>query len=832
MASMLRLGSRTSVTPPTSPRRCRVYGTKSLVHPTTPGLAATPAAPMNRSPSHWAPGDPIRFASDRAPSARPSVSSTSPKTTTNASGPDRAGADRGREWQPGQPIRFGSQPSKVRNAMPDREAGMSPVKKQSRLSEASVNAELGARRSPGTPASSLSWVPRTWAATKRPSSAPAPSPPPYSGSSDPSSIETIRATSSVGPSRISKAELDLLVDGIDFDDDFADFMETEVSPQPKPSAAPSTLPRRKVLTDDELEALVSGIDFSEDLETDEAPDAAAVPSPPRHCPSTALNNGAGLEKSSTAPSPSPRSETPDENDDSRTSSLLDLMNSPTAIRTGDESASLSPTPRSRSRSRSAVVEVIDLDSSYEDLDEPDQFTRSAVVATPATLDLADSSDGEVEIVSRGRRPAADPVGGKNDAPPLPSPAVPGFFARPEGLAPPGSASTSVATKIATNVKSSAVAATPREAARLKKTAKAGEDAQRQADFRRRWPRTFSYKKWHKDVRVVYTANEIVVERELRAMSGPLGFDLEWDSYSGYRTQGKTALAQVSDENTVLLVHVAKMKRFPPALQGLVEDPHRIKLGVQIAGDGNKLKRDFGFEPRGLLDLNACVHHYDPSRYHGRQRRGLIGLQEMTGIYLDHFLPKEHAVRTSRWSAVLGQEQKDYAANDVYATVQIVRQIQALADVPSERAETDLAALSRRAFSPWTGFGPSTGARPTAARSTKAAATTAAVTHDDKSTAPTSPDQILSPRRFQAFSLFHRQELSLADVTARMSETKTVKPVTVVWNLLSAFAALEEHRIDIAWDVDRLVAAMDDIGDWPERMVAEHGKLAAKLRTSS
>lgn len=697
----------------------------------------------------------------------------------------------------------------------------------------------------------------------------------------------------MGPSRISKAELDLLVDGIDFDDDFADFMETEVSPQPKPSAAPSTLPRRKVLTDDELEALVSGIDFSEDLETDEAPDAAAVPSPPRHCPSTALNNGAGLEKSSTAPSPSPRSETPDENDDSRTSSLLDLMNSPTAIRTGDESASLSPTPRSRSRSRSAVVEVIDLDSSYEDLDEPDQFTRSAVVVTPATLDLADSSDGEVEIVSRGRRPAADPVGGKNDAPPLPSPAVPGFFARPEGLAPPGSASTSVATKIATNVKSSAVAATPREAARLKKTAKAGEDAQRQADFRRRWPRTFSYKKWHKDVRVVYTANEIVVERELRAMSGcvhfptrdvahhsltrsralpefrPLGFgaclqgscsaflslthspvDLEWDSYSGYRTQGKTALAQVSDENTVLLVHVAKMKRFPPALQGLVEDPHRIKLGVQIAGDGNKLKRDFGFEPRGLLDLNACVHHYDPSRYHGRQRRGLIGLQEMTGIYLDHFLPKEHAVRTSRWSAVLGQEQKDCmldpacfktrladytytdAANDVYATVQIVRQIQALADVPSERAETDLAALSRRAFSPWTGFGPSTGARPTAARSTKAAATTAAATADDKSTAPTSPDQILSPRRFQAFSLFHRQELSLADVTARMSETKTVKPVTVVWNLLSAFAALEEHRIDIAWDVDRLVAAMDDIGDWPERMVAEHGKLAAKLRTSS
>lgn len=137
-------------------------------------------------------------------------------------------------------------------------------------------------------------------------------------------------------------------------------------------------------------------------------------------------------------------------------------------------------------------------------------------------------------------------------------------------------------------------------------------------------------------------------------------DLEWDSFSGYRTQGKTALAQVCDEKTILLIHVARMKRFPPALQRLAEDPTRIKLGVQIAGDASKLQRDFSIRSQGTLDINALVHHYDPSRYVGRQRKGLIGLQELTGLYLDRFLRKETAVRTGRWSAALGAEQMECA----------------------------------------------------------------------------------------------------------------------------------------------------------------------------
>jgi hypothetical protein len=67
-------------------------------------------------------------------------------------------------------------------------------------------------------------------------------------------------------------------------------------------------------------------------------------------------------------------------------------------------------------------------------------------------------------------------------------------------------------------------------------------------------------------------------------------DLEW------RPQGKTnvSLVQICDENMILLVHICNMKgwihfkrlingfaEFPRALKVLLEDPTRIKCGVNI-----------------------------------------------------------------------------------------------------------------------------------------------------------------------------------------------------------------------------------------------------------
>ena len=173
-----------------------------------------------------------------------------------------------------------------------------------------------------------------------------------------------------------------------------------------------------------------------------------------------------------------------------------------------------------------------------------------------------------------------------------------------------------------------------------------------------------------------------------------------------------------------------------------------------------------------------------------------------------------------------------AANDVYATVQVVRQIQTLASVSPERIDDELIELSLRPFNHWSGFAP-VGVPAVAPPSPRLPATARTrpqpAPEAPAPAVPTTPEEVLSQRKFEAFSLFHRHELPLAEVTTRMSATRPVKPVTVVWNLLNAHATLEEHDVSVAWDLSRLVAAMDEIGDWPERMLEEHGALAGGLR---
>ena len=116
--------------------------------------------------------------------------------------------------------------------------------------------------------------------------------------------------------------------------------------------------------------------------------------------------------------------------------------------------------------------------------------------------------------------------------------------------------------------------------------------------------------------------------------------------------------------------------FSPSLKELIEDPKRIKLGVQVAGwsrlspsqvnllkksgwsgDGRKLKSDFGHKPAGLLELNNVARLVDGARWENRTTYGLIGLQALTAIYLDKYLAKDASVRCGAWAGPLSTEQR-------------------------------------------------------------------------------------------------------------------------------------------------------------------------------
>lgn len=92
---------------------------------------------------------------------------------------------------------------------------------------------------------------------------------------------------------------------------------------------------------------------------------------------------------------------------------------------------------------------------------------------------------------------------------------------------------------------------------------------------------------------------------------------------------------------------------------MVADRTKYKLGVQVAGDGKKLVRDFTFaddeHPKGLLELSWIARKVDPLvTGPGSQ---LISLAKLSKMYLGHELDKG-AVRISDWSKELSKAQRE------------------------------------------------------------------------------------------------------------------------------------------------------------------------------
>ncbi|GAA5820700.1 hypothetical protein JCM3770_001458 [Rhodotorula araucariae] len=686
-----------------------------------------------------------------------------------------------------------------------------------------------------------------------------------------------------GVSVLSQAEMDDLISGVDFDE------ALDVELDAEPSSLGVRQPRAD-LAPDALEELVSGIDFSQAVglsDSDEpsgegfhsataSPSNSADPtcepaSPQPTVPSPRI----GIR---TCAPPSPRPSPPQQTTDlfsPRSSALspsrsLSLSGSPlrqsTPFLPSPAPALAAPSPRPYSTSAPSPRRE---DSDNELLAPDTRVGRSESDARDKgkgkVIELSDdslASSPELVILRKQgaafattadkpktgwfRRPATaagaarSPLATRVQPDPPTSPGSSATRPTGENSAPAASSFTRSKTFPTRPVLSMPVSSRPAaslgmggSARKPRYNAKREAEAAKQAALREKWPRVFSYKTWRgvgrAAPRVVYTTDEAEVERMLPMLEGPLGFDLEWDPYVP-RTggQGKAALVQVCSESTILLVHVAKMARFPRALKQFIEDPERIKLGVQIAGDASKLRRDFGHAPKGTLELNAVVRHYDKARFVGRVKPGLIGLQELTGIYLDAYLPKEHDVRCAKWSGKLSVEQLEYAANDVYASLYVLLAIQSLAGVSADAAAPMLQQLSVTPYNSWSGF---VTARPRAPTTDAARETTYALPAlPEAETDAQTPQDVLTARKFEAFTLFHHERLALDEMTARMAASNPIKPLSVVWNVLSAAARLRERGIAVEWDVQRLVHVVDEVqGASKEHMLKEHGALLDELR---
>ncbi|BGP40197.1 hypothetical protein JCM10449v2_004155 [Rhodotorula kratochvilovae] len=879
---MLRLASRTTASPP-SPSRLRIA--RRAQQP------QTQPAPHRAGAKGWTPGDPIVLGEEAQ--GRQGLQG-------EEDGVESAPLAKGRRWAPGDLIVFGATGDAAERALGQQQR--SPPQQQPRAgTPASARPRASTVRTTHSPAAyprSSSPFPRApthtgWPAASTRWDPPSSSPSLHSSLADFSTVAqssaavpsepgmqagspTTRSGAPVQAPALSQAEMDDLVNGVDFDD----ALDPEVDLMPSPRA----LQPRASLAPEALEELVSGIDFSQDVDFSDGDEpardaylyAAASPSTAARLPpvppspqARASSPRIGIRtRAPLSPRPSPPQQTTDLFSPrspalaalslSRSSSLSGspfrqstpfLASPPPALgssqlraysttspaqrREEDSSGELVPPSAlglgtdidAKGKGKAPVIELSD--------NSPTSSPELVVLRKPASTSSAPAAAAKPKngwfqrpastafSSLAGRPKPASPSPPASSSASKPAPSTSSFTARPK----PPLARKPFAPKPST---SSFRAGKPRPGS------KRAAEAEKQASLRAKWPRVFSYKTWAGErgaPRVVYTTDEAEVERVLSTLEGPLGFDLEWDPYvpraGGMGGQGKAALVQVCDESTILLVHVARMSRFPPVLKQFVEDPERIKLGVQIAGDASKLTRDFGHAPTGTLELNAVVRHYDASRFVGRIKPGLIGLQELTGIYLDAYLPKEHDVRCARWSGQLSDEQLEYAANDVYASLYVLLAIQSLAGVSPEAAAPMLRQLSVTPYNGWSGFATSRAPTTTGAG---AGTTYMLPALPEAQAGPATPQSVLTARKFEAFTLFHHERLPLDEITARMAASNAIQPLSVVWNILSAAARLRQYDVEVEWDTRRLVQFVDEVeGKSKGLMMKEHGALVEEWR---
>jgi len=167
----------------------------------------------------------------------------------------------------------------------------------------------------------------------------------------------------------------------------------------------------------------------------------------------------------------------------------------------------------------------------------------------------------------------------------------------------------------------------------------------------------------KDLSIYLVENDEQCERAckeiLKGKISVLGFDAEWVTIKN--TRQPVALVQLCNENKICaLFRLNLIKKVPPSLEEILEDPGILKVGVGIETDVNLLLNDYKILVSDTLDL----------RYIAPYKGGLAGISEKV---LNIPLNKNYEVRCGNWEAEeLTETQIHYAAMGAYVGVQIFK----------------------------------------------------------------------------------------------------------------------------------------------------------------
>ncbi|XP_030459725.1 3'-5' exonuclease-like [Syzygium oleosum] len=145
----------------------------------------------------------------------------------------------------------------------------------------------------------------------------------------------------------------------------------------------------------------------------------------------------------------------------------------------------------------------------------------------------------------------------------------------------------------------------------------------------------------------------------------VGLDIEWRPNVIRSMSNKTATLQLCIDKRCLIVQLFYIDYVPELLKDFVRDPNFTFVGVEVDGDVDKLKVEYGLECAKHADVRELAKLRWPGRF---RKPGLKDLAlEVVGLVMD----KPKHVSMSNWEArVLNINQVEYACIDAYASYKL------------------------------------------------------------------------------------------------------------------------------------------------------------------
>ena len=152
----------------------------------------------------------------------------------------------------------------------------------------------------------------------------------------------------------------------------------------------------------------------------------------------------------------------------------------------------------------------------------------------------------------------------------------------------------------------------------------------------------------------------------------IGFDTETRPTFRRGHTNNVALMQLSTQTECFLFRLNKIGLMPEIVQ-LLEDPEKLKIGLSVHDDFNRLCKTTNFNPGGFIDLQSYVKAFNIAD---------LSLQRIYAILFDERIAKGQ--RLTNWEAEeLTEAQQNYAAMDALACVKIYNHLKNGKFLPEE-----------------------------------------------------------------------------------------------------------------------------------------------------